>query len=164
LIRLGLYFYGGGIPGLTLFSGHYYAVPIWDPILLGITMGLVGALVYFVDDRGNIVTERGIDRIHASDRAKGWLRFLALTGGVNLLTLGFTVAWGLFTLSPNFQWSKDVVNRSYFRGGLCGQGTNVACPAAGLPVPRGANGLIVAPNGDLTLHGQVVGHVQLKYK
>jgi hypothetical protein len=164
LIRLGLYYPGGEIKGLTLFSGHYYSFPIWEPLVLGPVMGLAASLVYFVNDCGQTVTERGIDRVHASDRVKGWLRFLALSGGINVLVVVYSVTWGLFTLNPNYQWSKDVVNRSYIRGGICGPGTNVACPAAGLPVPRGSNGLIVAPNGDLKFHGQIVGHIQLTYK
>jgi hypothetical protein len=164
LIRLGLYAYGGSVPALTLFPGHYYSLPIWQPLLLGPVMGLAASLVYFVNDRGQTVTERGIDRVYVSDRAKAWLRFLALSGGINMLVVVYSVTWGLFTLNPNYQWSKDVVNRSYIRGSICGQGTSVACPAAGLPVSRGAHGLIVAPSGDLKFHGEIVGHIGLTYK
>jgi hypothetical protein len=166
LIRLGLYTWGGFIPGWTLFEGHYYNLPLWEPLLLGPTMGLCAALVYFKDDRGNIVTERGLDRVRVSDRTKGWLRFFALAGAINLLTLIYSAAWGLTTLAPGFQWSNDVVNRSYLRGGLCGEGTDFACPADGMPLVRGpdGNGFRVAPNGDLIRHGKIVGHVDLRYR
>jgi hypothetical protein len=164
LIRLGLYFYGGYIPGITLFSGHYYQVPIWEPVILGPAMGLFAALVHFVDDRGQTLVERGLDRIQASDRTKSWLRFLAFTGAVNVIILTYCLVFGVFTLHPDYQWSKDIVNRSYLRGDLCGEGTGIACPAPGLPVPRRSGGLHVAPNGDVVHGGRVIGHVPLNYK
>ena len=164
LIRTGMWTYGGAIPSLTLWSGHYYQFPLYETAILAPVMGFMGAIVYFTDDRGRTVVERGIDRIHASKRQKGWLRFLAFAGALNLLLFLYSVIWGLFTLQPGFQWTKDVVDRSYFRGGICGEGTKFACPAEGLPIPRGSKGFYVAPNGDLIMHEKVVGHVELKYR
>ena len=33
-------------------------------------------------------------------------------------------------------WPKDTLKRSYFTNGLCGDGTDYACPSQGAPIPR----------------------------
>jgi hypothetical protein len=48
-------------------------------------------------------------------------------------------------------WPQDVQKRSYFTSGVCGPGTDVACPDPRVPFPRGESSLRVAPDGSLVV-------------
>lgn len=148
-VRLGLYTFAGTIPSLTLFEGHYYQFPIYEPVLIGSWWAAYGALIYFRDDNGNTIAERGIEKICATPRQKTGLRLLALTGVVNLFFLVYNVLFAGISLFPSFRWNADTVNnRSYLRDQLCGPGTTYACPGEDIPIPR-VGGAHVDPEGRL---------------
>jgi hypothetical protein len=58
--RLGVYGYHSAIPSLSLFAGHYYQYPIYEPPILGAWLTAFSALLCFKDDRGNTLVERGM--------------------------------------------------------------------------------------------------------
>lgn len=167
LIRGGLYTYSASIPELSFFAGHYYQFPIFEAFLMAPMWGLMGALLYFTDDKGRTWADRGVDSLRLSPRKVGVVRFLAFAGFLNLLMILYTLGWIFFTIQPGFQWTGDTVGkRSYLIQGICGPGTNVACATEGVPLPRGSLGLsqYVDPDGNVIEHGKIVGKVTLRYK
>ena len=167
LVRGGLYTFSGTIPELSLFAGHYYQFPIYEGFLMAPMWAMMGALLYFTDDKGRTWADRGVDSLHLSPRKVEVVRYLAFAGFLNLLMILYTLGWIFFTIQPGFQWTGDTVGkRSYLIQGLCGPGTNVACVTDGAPLPRGSLGLsqYVDPDGNVIERGKVVGKVTLKYK
>ncbi|MGH2555197.1 MAG: spirocyclase AveC family protein [Actinomycetota bacterium] len=148
---LGLWSWAGTIPALTLWSGHYYQFPIYEAVFFGASWAACGSLVYFVDDKGRTVVERGLDSIRATDKQKIGLRILAVAGFFNMVVFFYNVAFGSMALQPQWRWAQDVVDRSYFRNNLCGEGTPYACPGWDLPLPRGNHGSHVDPDGKLVV-------------
>jgi len=99
----------------------------------------VACLRYFRNDRGQTLVERGAENLRMSDRTQMVVRALAVLAGVHVaLFLTYNV--------PNYwigthskEWQRDLVDRSYLTDGLCGQGTDRACPGAGVPLSRNDN-------------------------
>jgi hypothetical protein len=135
-MRLGWFAYPGSISWLTIFHGHYYQFPIYEPILFGACWTAFACLRYFRDDKGRTLAERGIDELRATPRQKSGLRLLALVGALNaILLVGYEVPIQWFALHAD-EWPQDIVKRSYLTDGLCGPGTDYACSGPGVPVPR----------------------------
>jgi hypothetical protein len=149
-LLLGSYGYVGGHPSVTLFSGHYYQLPLYEPVLVaGVFVLPFSALLYFRDDKGRSWVERGIDSVKATSRQKTALRFLAVAGFSNIVVFVYNVVFATVTLLPGFTWNADVVqNRSYLRSHVCGEGTAYACPGKDIPVPR-IGGAHLDPDGKL---------------
>jgi Spirocyclase AveC-like len=142
---LGIYTYPGA-PGPALFPNSYHKFPLLEPTLMGLLITMVAALRYFKDDNGNTRVERGIEKIHGKTK-QTTARYLAMIAATQLaLMLGFNAPAIVFTSHPT-QWPKATLERSYFTDFLCGQGTDRACPAKGIPIPRGNGSGHVAPNG-----------------
>lgn len=146
--RLGVYVFAGTIPSLTLWPGRYYQFPIYEAPILGACFAAFASLLYFRDDKGRTIAERGIDTLRVGRTQAGVVRFLALSGFLNAVMLGYAVLYVPTTLMPSFTFAKDVVDRSYFRNELCGPGTTYACPGADVPIPR-RGGTHVGPDGQL---------------
>ena len=165
LVLLGLYVYSGAVPELTLFGGHYFQMPFYEPVLFGSSVAIIAVIVHFKDDRGRTIIERGVDRIEAGARAKFALRVLAFFGFINVTMMAYILAFGLITLLPSYTWFDTAVNsHSYLRNGVCGPGTEYACPASGLPMQYQGDGAFhIRPNGDMIFKNKIVGHVDLQY-
>ena len=153
-MRMGIFAYGGSIEKITFFYGHFYQFPITEGLCCAIVFTLWGSFIYFRDDRGFTIAERGIDRlVGVSARRTTWLRFLALAGALNVL---FIVGYNLpeqWVSTHADPWPADIANRSYLDEGVCGPGTAYAC-GAGRPIPVGAvvgaDGRLVVPPGTKT--------------
>jgi hypothetical protein len=128
-LRLGINSYPGAWPGFSLYHGHYYQLPLMEALLTAPTFwGGMAALLFFRDDRGRTIPERGIDDLALGRRARSWLRVLAFVGAVQVIYFGyngtFAITQGLYA-SP---WPKDVIDRPYFVNDHCGPGTRFDCP------------------------------------
>jgi hypothetical protein len=144
----GLYTFPGAISWLTLFHGHYYQFPIYEPVLIGLYIGAFACVRYFTDDKGRTVAERGIDQVRASPRQKTWFRLFAIAGILNVIFLLSNISVGLIDGLYGSAWPKDIVSRSYLTNGLCGPGTDYACPSPSIPIPlRGSSH--IGPDGKL---------------
>jgi hypothetical protein len=150
----GLYAFPGSIRWLTLFHGHYYQFPVYEALLTGVFVGGWAAVRYFTDDKGRCVAERGLDRINGSPRKKGAIRVLAVCGLFNVVFfLGYNLPMGLIHGLYGDTWPKDIATRSYFTNGLCGPGTDYACPSVANPIPHKSSayvnneGELVVPPG-----------------
>ena len=136
MLFTGLYVYGGGISWLTLFHGHYFQFPVYGAVLFGGTWACYTCLMYFRDDKGLTVVERGVDSLRISGRGKKVVRFLALAGVCNGIYLGvYNIPMQWFATHAD-DWPADIQNRSYFTQGLCGPGTPYACSGPGVPIAR----------------------------
>lgn len=126
-----------GVPGLTLFKGHYYQFPMVEAVLFTVMWAAFGPLFFFRDDKGLTVVERGIDKVRATPKQKIALRALALCAAGNLIYLClFNIPFALVNAHGD-RWSEDIVKRSYLTGGVCGPGTTTACPDGKLVVLPG---------------------------
>lgn len=152
-LQLGFYGYRSATPELTLFHGHFYQYPVYEMPFLGAWLTSFSALLYFKNDKGQTLVERGVDQLRASAAQKVALRFLALTGAMSVIFLvTYNVPWQFFALK-NEAWPADVQNRSYLTSGMCGPGTDRACPGPDLPIALqdsahfDPQGRIVVPSG-----------------
>lgn len=148
----GLWAYAGAIPSLSLFPGRYYQFPLYSPVLFGVTLGLWAALRYYRDDRGRTLVERGTERLRTGPRRQTFLRYLALSGALNIIFLvGYNVPIQLFALHAA-PWPQDILDRPYFTNGICGPGTTYECSSPNVPIPRD-NSQHVDPQGQLRPEG-----------
>ena len=150
-LRLGLYVYPTSGKNWTLFHGHYYQFPIYQSIFWGAAWAVMAASRYFRDDKGRSFVERGIDEVRGTEKTKAGLRILALAGILNLAFLLIYNVPIMFIqgLHPS-TWPEDIQKRSYFTNGLCGPGTDRACPGGSVPIPLPTS-VRLAPDGSVTV-------------
>ena len=151
LLRLQLLGYPG-VPGPSIVSGHQWALPIWEPILVGALCTPIAYLWMRRDDKGRTVAERGIDQLAVRGGRQTLIRALAIAGYCNVIFVltynGPFAALGLHAKD----WPASTVVRSDLRGKICGEGTTYTCNlGSGTPIPRrgsahiGPDGKLVAP-------------------
>ena len=151
-IRLGIWEYPGG-RGFAIFSGTYHAFPINEIVTVSATFTAIACLRYFRNNRGQTLVERGSEQLRMLEGKQMVVRALALVAGVHVaLFLTYTVpnAWiGMHSK----EWQQDLLDRSYLTDGLCGAGTDRACPGPGVPLSRndntdsGRGSAYLTPNG-----------------
>ena len=147
--RMGFYTFNGVIDSLTVWRGHYYQFPMYEPILFGGVWACWACLRYFRDDKGRTIAERGIDDMKATPRQKTALRFLALVGACNLIWQVYNIPTLLITANVD-NWNADIQSRPYLTSGLCGADTSYACPGPGVPIAR-PESRSVDPAGSLVI-------------
>jgi len=136
-MRLGIYGYPGAIKSLTLFAGHYYQYPVYEMFFFAATFTAWSSLRFFHNDRGETITERGLEelRIKTPKRAS-WIRALAVTGGCNAAMLVvYNAPLQVFAMHAE-PWPADFTERSYLMDGFCGEGTTYECSGVDTPIPR----------------------------
>jgi len=143
---LGFWTYAGGqLP--IVYGNTYHALPLHEPIFIGLMMSCYASLRYYRDDQGRTFVERGIDRVTGA-RRQGWLRLLAVIGAVQVIFLiTFTVPVAFITAHGR-KWPADVQKRSYLTDQICGVGTSRACPGPAVPLSRGRSAYL-SPDGHL---------------
>jgi hypothetical protein len=145
-MRTGFYAYPGTVDWLTLWHGHYYQFPIYESAMFGGILTVWACVRYFRNDRGETWAERGVDRVRTTPRRLTAIRTLALVGMFNLIYIVFNIGY-VWIAAHQTGWPDDIVNRSYLNG-LCGPGTQYACPDPGVPIPL-PNSVHVGPAGEL---------------
>jgi hypothetical protein len=147
-VRTGMYHYAG-FGGPRLLPGHWYTFPIFVPILDAAIWTAWAAILYFRNDRGETVAERGADQLRVGARARTGVRLVALIGVCHVAyAVCYNVPVQMLGLHAN-AWPREVQERSYFTNGLCGPRTDTACPSGSVPIPRGDGSLRVGPDGRL---------------
>lgn len=144
ILRTGLAAYPGVIRSLSIFPGKVMQWPLYEG--LGVGLACVGftALRYFKDDHGRTFVERGIDRLKISSGKKQLVRFLALAGFIQpMMLVGFYVVYNAFLFHVDTFPSYP----SYIRNGMCGEGTEYACPNKDwVPIPTRDGKLYINPD------------------
>ena len=147
-MRLGMYTYAGSIHAWTFFQGHYYQFPFYALLTYPVMATAFTCLRYFRDDQGHTILERGVDRLGVVGWHRSGIRFLALTGGLNVLMLVlFNLPLNIFAMHSG-SWPEDIQKRSYLTDGICGVGTQYACPGPALPIHR-PDSVHITPAGEL---------------
>lgn len=127
LLRLEVWSFPGAIQSLSLFGGTKYQFPIYElPIAAAFYVG-VGALRWFVDDKGRTVAERGIDDVRLPARRKTLVSLLGTIGAAALIiNLMYNLPMVLLSLHADPP-PKDMP--SYFLPDSCGITAPYVCPA-----------------------------------
>jgi hypothetical protein len=153
IIPMGAYHYSGG--HWKLFSESYFAYPLHEMMTIGATFTIAASLRYFTDDRGQTLMERGTSEMKGGPGKKLVVRCLA---AIAALQIAFLITYNV----PNFwvglhseAWNNDTLTRSYFVGGICGPGTDRACPGPTVPLSRG-DSAYVTPGGGVNTNGNPV--------
>ena len=99
-------------------------------------------LRFFTDDRGRTVVERGLDQVRGGAVKQQFARFSRFSPAISACFFVFynvPAQWFGMHADP---WPADHLKRSYFNGGICGDGTDVPCPDPTLPIPTKQSGYI----------------------
>lgn len=146
---LGLWVYPGSIKSMTLFHGHYYQFPLYEPLIASMWWTAFASIRYFKNDRGQTLMERGIEHIRGGERKRTGLRMLACVGIVNVAFLAYNIPAAFLGLYAD-EWPEDIVKRAYFTTGYCGPTTAFACPGPDVPIHRPGSAH-VGPDGELVV-------------
>jgi hypothetical protein len=148
-VRVGLYVFGSTIKSLTLFSGHYYQFPIYETVCTGVCWGAMASVRFFKDDRGRTFVERGSDRFHVTPKQENAMRFFAIFGLYNVMFVLVCLPL-MYSGLRSQPWPNDILERSYLTNGICGPGSEYACPGGPYPPPlQGRAG--VSPENQLSV-------------
>jgi hypothetical protein len=147
LMGLGFYSYPNSISWLTINHGHYYQFPIYEAVLLSVSYTAWACLLYFRNDRGETIVDRGVTSLQLPHKQRQGVRLLAMIGASNVILLLYYVPIQWFALQGD-PWPDDIVNRSYLTNGLCGPGTDYACFDPARPLPQNGSAH-VRPDGSL---------------
>lgn len=149
-LRMGLYTFDGAIQSWSVFGGHVYQLPIYEPIAMGALWAAASSLRYFRNDKGQSVAELGIDDIRAPSKRKTALRFLSIYGALNVIVLAtYTVPTALVSLHGDERPADSYVD--HLTNQMCGPGTDHACPGPKIPLPLGPRTAHISPDGKLII-------------
>jgi Spirocyclase AveC-like len=142
LMPMGLFTYPGAIRSLSINAGTYYQWPLYEGVMWGGVQAGLCALRYFTDDRGRTFVERGLDNVRGGFATQQLTRFLAIFAACSasfFVLYNIPAQWFALHQDP---WPADLLKRSYFLMGVCGDGTDRPCPDPSLPVPGKHSGYI----------------------
>ena len=153
MLPFGLYTYPGAIRSVSVFAGTYHQWPVYEGLMWGGVQAAMCCLRFFTDDRGRTVVERGLDQVRGGAVKQQFARFLAVFAGISACFFVFYNVPAQWIGMHADHWPADHLKRSYFNGGICGDGTDVPCPDPALPIPTKRSGYI-NNEGKLVLPGQ----------
>ncbi|WP_445167060.1 spirocyclase AveC family protein [Mycolicibacterium sp. Dal123E01] len=142
MLPFGLYTYPGAIRSVSVFADTYHQWPIYEGLMWGGVMTALACLRFFTDDRGRTIVERGLDQVRGGFAKQQFIRFLAIfafTSSAFFFLYNVPAQWIALHSDP---WPADHLKRSYFNGGICGDGTDMPCPDPTLPIPTKRSGYI----------------------
>jgi Spirocyclase AveC-like len=150
-LPLGVFEYPGG--HWSLFPSTYHKYPLNEMLTIGLVFTAISCLRFFLNDKGQMWIERGVDKVRGGAGRKVVFRGLAAIGAIQLIMfLGYNVPNTAFGFNST-TWPKALQERSYFTNGICGAGTNRFCPGPQVANMRvgaayiGADGKVVVPKG-----------------
>ncbi|KRE34807.1 hypothetical protein ASG82_00955 [Mycobacterium sp. Soil538] len=142
MLPIGLYTYPGAIRAVSFNAGTYYQWPVYEGLMWGGVQAALCCLRFFTDDRGRTLAERGLDQVRGGVVRQQFVRFLAIFAAVSacfFVLYNVPAQWFAMHADP---WPADHQKRSYFNGGICGDGTDTPCPDPILPMPTKHSGYI----------------------
>lgn len=152
-VSMGLYHYAGINEYLSVFDDSRFKFPLFEGPLIGWLLSLWTAILYYRNDKGETLAERGLSEVRFAGGKRTLLRFLALSGMTNMMfILGYSMT-SLFFQYHAGPWPEETQERSYFTNGLCAGDTTIVCGTPNMPVPAegyihiGPNLEVVVPEG-----------------
>ncbi|HNM83285.1 MAG TPA: spirocyclase AveC family protein [Mycobacterium sp.] len=142
MLPFGLYTYPGAIRSVSVFADTYHQWPVYEGLMWGGVMTALACLRFFTDDRGRTIVERGLDQVRGGFAKQQFIRFLAIfafTSSAFFFLYNVPAQWFALHSDP---WPADHQKRSYFNGGICGDGSDTPCPDPILPIPTKRSGYI----------------------
>jgi len=131
-IWTGMFAYPGAPHSLTLWAGTPHQFPLYEPFMVASFGTGMTAIRHFRDDRGRSFVQRGIDTARLPERAKTFVSFLSITGFVHFFVfVGYFLPYNWMAMKADTFPAMP----SYHRAGICGAGTDYACPSQYVPVP-----------------------------
>ena len=151
-IQTGMYTYTGLWSPLTLWPDEAYKVPVlYIFVVDSMVFTGLACMMYFRDDKGLTFAEKGVDMLRGGAAGNTLLRQFAIIGASCVIfVLGYTIPVNYCALRGP-AWSKSVLEKSYFTNGVCGDGTDYACPGGSIPTPLGGNVIHLDPDGKLVV-------------
>lgn len=150
-LRTGLYTYIGVASSVTVWPDEAYKIPVLQLFFIdGLVLTTFSSLFYYRDDKGRTFVERGCDQLQAGRGVVTTMRCLAIIGACQMmLFVTYNIPMNfLALLGPG--WSPKVLEQSYFTNGVCGDGSDYACPGGYVPAP-GKHQIHLAPDGRLVV-------------
>jgi len=140
-MRCGMYGYHAAVPSLTLWYGEYYQLPIYECLFAGFWCLGYASFLYFRNDKGQTVVERGLERVKAGSSQKLGLRFLAVTGIATVIYMvSYNIPYWITNMATNEPWPEKAQVESYWTNGICGPGANVSCGGPVFPLQMKGTG------------------------
>lgn len=144
ILRTEIYAYAGIPHDLSLWHGKYYQYPVHSALLGATVLTGLSAFRYFRDDTGLTFAQRGVNDLAIPRQARRFVSTLAVIGFAHFwVVVGYFVPFNLFVA---LQADTAPALPSYMRDGMCGEGTDYACPSEYVPVPTGGDSLHVRPD------------------
>lgn len=159
-LPLGVFEYPGG--HWSLFGDTYHKYPLNEMVTIGAVFTAISALRFFRDDRGHTVVERGVHKLSTTPGKSVVLRALAVAAFMNVAMFAFYNVPNTAIGFNSTEWPADLQKRSYFTNGLCGEGTDRACPGGSNPTIKtdsmwpSTNGGVTVPKGASPVEGKIV--------
>lgn len=134
-IRLGVWTYPGA--PFTLFgAGSRLRYPAAEMVLTGALFCTLACVRFFRNDKGQTVFERGLDQLRLTGFRNAGVRVLAFIAATQMIMFAtYHIPMSMLVVQAP-AWPADVVSTSWLNGGLCGAGTDRACPGPSVPLPR----------------------------
>ncbi|WP_024441882.1 spirocyclase AveC family protein [Mycobacterium sp. UM_WGJ] len=142
LLPIGFYTYPGAIRSVSINADTYYQWPIYEGLMWGAVQAALCSLRFFTDERGRTIVERGLDQVRGGWARQQFTRFLAVFAGVSACFFVLYMVPAQWIALHSDPWPADHQKRSYFTGGICGDGTDRPCPNPVLPLPTNRSGYI----------------------
>jgi hypothetical protein len=142
LLPMGFYTYPGAIQAVSMNAGTYYQYPLYEGVMWGGVETALCCLRFFTDSRGRTIVERGLDDVRGGFAVQQMTRFLAIFAAVSASFFFIYMVPAQWLGMHQDPWPEDVQKRSYFIGGICGEGTDRLCPHPAIPVPTKKSGYV----------------------
>jgi Spirocyclase AveC-like len=150
-IQTGMYTYAGLWSPLTLWPDQPNKVPVaYIFIVDSMVFTGLACMMYFRDDKGLTFAEKGANSLGVTGFATLQRQLAIIGASCVIFVLGYTLPVNYFALRGT-GWSPSVQEKSYFTHGICGDGTDYACPGGSVPTPLGTNVIHLAPDGTLVI-------------
>lgn len=146
-LPLGFWEYPGGYG--MLFPSAYHKFPWHEMVTIGALFTAIASLRYFRDDRGHTLVERGADQLRGGRQTV--MRIMAVTFAVHALLFALYNVPHMWVGANSAEWPADLQKRSYLLDGLCGEGTDRACPGPGVPNTKGNDAPYMNREGEMVV-------------
>lgn len=125
------YVFAASVRPFALWPGTIHQFPIYEAVLWGAVWTTLSAYRHYRDDKGRLLTDRGLDSLDVSARGKQTLRLLAVIGFANLAMFCLYMLPQIAVSTQHDNFITDLP--PYLLNGICDQYAVPGTPGACLP-------------------------------